>query len=89
MNVKIKKRHKVFEPGNFGLILGVFIFSLFAFLAYFTEIDNRLELKMLDIHFFFKSTFRKSSIQEGVTQEQRNPNISPDILLIVPPAMVS
>ena len=82
MSDKIRKRHKVFESGSFGPILGVFIFFLFAFLGYFTEIDDLLELKMLDIHFFFKSTFRKSSIQEGVTQEQRNPNISPDILLI-------
>ena len=82
MSDKIKKRHKVFETAIFGPILGVFIFSLFTFLAVFTEIDDRLELKMLDVHFVFKSTFRKSSIQEGVTQEQRNPNISPDILLI-------
>lgn len=82
MSDKIKKRHKVFEPGNFGLILGVFIFSVFALLAQFTELDNRLELKMLDFHFFMKSTFRKISTQEGVTQEQRNPKISPDILLI-------
>lgn len=78
----IKKRRKVLEPGIFGLILGVFIFIIFISLAYFTTIDNRLELKMLDFHFYLKSTFRKSSIQEGVTQEQLNPNISPDIMLI-------
>jgi adenylate cyclase len=82
MNDVIKKRRKVLEPGVFGLILGAFIFSVFFSLAYFTDIDNRLELKMLDIHFFLKSTFRKSSIQEGVTQEQLNPKISPDIMLI-------
>jgi len=82
MSELIKKRHKVFEPGIFGPILGVFIFFIFALIANLTEIDNRLELKMLDVHFNFKSTFRKSSIQEGVSQEQRNPNISPDILLI-------
>ncbi len=82
MSDKIKKRHKVFEPGIFGLILGVFIFSIFAILAQFTDIDNRLELKMLDFHFYLKSTFRRVSTQEGVTQEQRNPKISPDILII-------
>lgn len=82
MSDKIKKRHKVFEPGIFGLILGVFIFSIFAILAQFTDIDNRLELKMLDFHFYMKSTFRRVSTQEGVTQEQRNPKISPDILII-------
>lgn len=82
MSDKIKKRPKVFEPGIFGLILGVFIFLVFAFLAQMTDLDNRLELKMLDVHFFLKSTFRKTSTQEGVTQEQRNPNISPDILII-------
>ncbi|MBI9098293.1 MAG: adenylate/guanylate cyclase domain-containing protein [Spirochaetaceae bacterium] len=82
MSDKIKKRHKVFEPGLFGPILGVFIFSVFVLLARFTELDDRLEVNMLDTHFFLKSTFRKRSIQEGVTQEQRNPFISPDILII-------
>lgn len=72
----------MFESRYFGLILGAFIFILFAALAQFTELDNRLELKMLDMHFFLKSSFRKISTQEGVTQEQRNPNISPDILIL-------
>jgi len=82
MSEKIKKRPKVFEPQFFGLILGAFIFIMFAFLARFTELDNRLEMKMLDMHFYLKSTFRKISTQEGVTQEQRNPNVSPDILIL-------
>lgn len=82
MSEKIKKRPKVFEPQFFGLILGAFVFLLFVFLARFTELDNRLEMKMLDLHFYLKSSFRKVSTQEGVTQEQRNPAISPDILII-------
>lgn len=82
MSEKIKKRPKVFEPKYFGLILGAFIFAVFALLARFTELDDRLEMKMLDMHFFLKSSFRKISTQEGVTQEQRNPNISPDILIL-------
>jgi adenylate cyclase len=82
MNEQIKKRHKVFEAKIFGRILGVLIFVIFTLLTIFTEIDDRLELKMLDIHFTFKSTFRRTSNQEGVTQVQRNPNISSDILLI-------
>jgi len=82
MSDKIKKRHKVFEPGIFGLILGVFIFSVFSILGFYTQIDDRLELKMLDFHFYMKSTFRKTSNQEGVSQQQRNPKISPDILIL-------
>lgn len=82
MSDKIKKRHKVFEPGFFGLILGVFIFSVFVILALFTEIDNRLELKMLDFHFYLKSTFRNISEEDGVNISQFNPKVSPDIVII-------
>ncbi|RQW05900.1 MAG: adenylate/guanylate cyclase domain-containing protein [Calditrichaeota bacterium] len=82
MSEKIKKRPKVFEPQYFGLILGALIFITFVGLAVFSDLDNRLEMKMLDVHFYLKSSFRKISTQEGVTQEQRNPNISPDILIL-------
>ncbi|MDA3949769.1 MAG: adenylate/guanylate cyclase domain-containing protein, partial [Spirochaeta sp.] len=47
-----------------------------------TAIPERLELKMLDVHFNMKNIFQAETVQEGVTFVQRNPDISDDILIV-------
>ena len=37
---------------------------------------------MLDVYFKYKNVVQRENIQEGVSLEERNPKISPDILLI-------
>ncbi len=79
---KAKKRAKVFETKYFGLIIGILIVSIFVAIGYWTEVLKNLELRMLDVHFNFKNVMPQESIQEGVTTQYQNPNISPDILII-------
>lgn len=76
------KRAKFFETRNFGFIIALLVFGLFVLLRFGTTIPERLELKMLDVHFNLKNVFRAQSVQEGVTVVQRNPNISEDILIV-------
>lgn len=77
-----KKRTKFFETRYFGLIIGALLVVLLILTAEYTDIINRIELKMLDTHFNLKSSIRSERLQEGVTYKRRNPNISPDILIL-------
>ncbi len=81
---KEKKRLKIFETKYFGLIIGLVLVLLLFWLkegVHLPLLEN-LELKMVDIHFNFKNIVLKKNIQEGVTLETRNPNISPDLLIV-------
>ncbi len=77
-----QKRAKILETRYFGFVIAAIVVLLFLALSTTTTIPDRLELKMLDVHFNMKNVFRAQSVQEGVTVVQRNPNISEDILLI-------
>lgn len=66
----------------FGMLIAVLIFSLILFAENFTDITNKLKLKMIDVNFYLKNISQKTYIQEGVTQSIQNPNISPDILIV-------
>lgn len=79
---RTKKRAKIFETRYFGLIIGLFIVLLFYVVGTYTRITENLQLKMLDLQFNYKNIFLKEQIQEGVSLEIRNPNISSDILII-------
>jgi len=79
---KKKKRPKILETRYFGFLLGAIIILLFLAVSHWTTILDNLETRMLDIHFKYKNVFKKESIQEGVSYEQQNPNISPDILIV-------
>ncbi|MEW5816500.1 MAG: adenylate/guanylate cyclase domain-containing protein [Spirochaetota bacterium] len=81
---KQKKRATVLETKYFGLIIGVIIVTLFYLLSMVIKLPilENIELKTLDVHFNFKNLFLQTSIQEGVSVEQRNPKISSDILII-------
>jgi adenylate cyclase len=77
-----KKSAKIFETKYFGLIIGFLVFlGLFALSNGTVLIDN-IELNVLDFNFRLKSIVRRTRVQEGVTLEQRNPKISPDILIV-------
>ena len=73
---------KFFETRYFGFVIGAIVVVLFLLLRFGTAIPERLELKMLDVHFNLKNIFTQESVQEGVTVVQRNPDISEDILMV-------
>ncbi len=73
---------KIREPKYFSLIIGLIVFLVIILLTYGTVIVSNLELKVLDLNFRLKNRINESRIQEGVTLEERNPNISPDILIV-------
>lgn len=77
-----KGRFKIFETKYFGIIIGLVIFSLMVLVNFKTVLISNLELKVLDFNFRLKNVVRERRVQEGVTIEQRNPNISSDILII-------
>ena len=49
---------------------------------FFTAIPERLELKLLTVHFRLKNVFQGETIQEGVVFQEQNPGISPDIVIV-------
>jgi adenylate cyclase len=70
------------ETKWFGLLIGLAVFALMSGLAYGTLIINNLETKVLDFNFRMKNPKVSTRIQEGVTVEETNPRISPDILIV-------
>ena len=77
-----KSKTRIFETRYFALIIGIFVFGVLVLLNVLTVIPARLETYILDSHFNLRESFRGRTVQEGVTVQQRNPNISPDILII-------
>jgi len=77
-----KKGMKIFETKYFGLIIGLLVFLVLVGLSSGTVLIDNIELNVLDFNFRLKSIVRKTRVQEGVTLEQRNPKISPDILIV-------
>ncbi|MFP4426168.1 MAG: CHASE2 domain-containing protein [Spirochaetaceae bacterium] len=73
---------KFFETRYFGFAIGATVVALFLLLRFGTAIPERLELKVLDVHFNLKNVFTQQAVQEGVTVVQRNPDISEDILIV-------
>lgn len=76
------KRSTFFESRNFALVIALVVVGVFVLLAETTAIPERLELRVLGLHFRLKQVFGATSDQEGVTQIERNPRISDDIWLI-------
>lgn len=77
-----KNRAKFFEARYFGLIIGFLIALTFIALSLFTSFFERIEVKVLDVHFRYKNIFANETIQEGVSFVEQNPNISPDIMIV-------
>ena len=77
-----KKRSKVFATKYFGLVIGLLVFLLLTAFMEGTILIDDIELNVLDLNFRLKNIGRRTRVQEGVTLEKRNPNISPDILIV-------
>jgi adenylate cyclase len=77
-----KKSSSFFETRYFGLLIGVLVFVLLLLVSSQTVLISNLELNILDFNFRLKNIAHRTRVQEGVTLEQRNPKISPDILII-------
>lgn len=73
---------RIFRTQFFALIIGALVIGIFLLLAAFTAIPERLELKLLSVHFMLKETFRGRNVQEGVVYQELNPAISRDIEII-------
>ena len=73
---------KIFKTEYFALIIGLLVIGVFLLMTFFTAVPERLELKLLSVHFMLKETFRGESVQEGVVYQERNPAISRDIEII-------
>ncbi len=73
---------KFFETRFFGLVIGVLVFLLLLVVLTQTVLIDNLELSVLDFNFRLKNVVRGTRVQEGVTVEQRNPKLSPDILIV-------
>jgi len=77
-----KSRSHLFETRYFGLIIAVGLVVVFILLGHYTSLFENLELKMLDLQYKMKTQFTQQSIQQGVTVQQQNPKISPNILIV-------
>ncbi len=70
------------ETRYFGLVIGLAVFAAFSGLSFGTNLIKNLEQKALDVNFRLKNRFERTRIQEGVSIVQRNPKISPEILIV-------
>lgn len=73
---------KIFKTQYFAVIIAIAVVGVFLLLTFFTAIPERLELRLLTVHFTLRQTFRGQNIQEGVVVQEPNPAISPDIEII-------
>lgn len=77
-----KTRSRLFETRYFGLIISAFVVVLFYLLGHYTGLLQGIELKMLDLHFNLKTQLTQRSVEQGVTIQQQNPQVSPNIILV-------
>jgi adenylate cyclase len=70
------------ETRYFGLVIGLLVFGLMLALTLGTVLVKNIEEKVLDFNFRLKNSFSQTRVQEGVSVVQRNPKISPDILIV-------
>jgi len=77
-----KKYSKIFATRYFGLVIGLLVFLLLAVFMEGTVLIDNIELNVLDLNFRLKNIGRRTRVQEGVTLEKRNVNISADILIV-------
>ncbi|MBN2554244.1 MAG: CHASE2 domain-containing protein, partial [Spirochaetales bacterium] len=77
-----KKSSGFFETKYFGLLIGLLVFVVLLIISSQTILISNLELNVLDFNFRLKNFTQRTRVQEGVTLEERNPKISPDILII-------
>ncbi|MDR1626658.1 MAG: adenylate/guanylate cyclase domain-containing protein [Spirochaetia bacterium] len=72
---------KIFETRYFGFVIAAGTVAVLLLTRQITSVPDWIELKVLDAHFNLKKTTQSEQIRESVTQEDRNPDISPDITI--------
>ncbi len=77
-----KNRKKLFETKNFCFVLAALILLVFYLISNFTVIFDRLDDGMLDTFFKYRTQRDDKDLQVGVSVEEFDPNISPDILIV-------
>ena len=77
-----KGTSRFLETRYFGLVIGFFVFCVLFALNFGTILISQIEQKMLDFNFRLKNDVGATRVQEGVSVQQANPRISPDILII-------
>ncbi len=77
-----KGTSKFLETRYFGLVIGFLVFCLLFALTFGTILITQIDQKLLDFNFRLKNSVSATRIQEGVTVQQANPRISPDILIV-------
>ncbi len=77
-----KKRLKIFETKVFCWIIGLLLLLAFTAVSEYTDVFRRLDSSMLDTFFKNRYSRQNKDIEVGVTLEEFNPNISPDILIV-------
>lgn len=76
------RRAKIFETRYFGLIIGLAVVLVILSLDFGTNFFQKMNRKVMDLHFALKGLTTATSIQEGVSVTMRNPKISDDILIV-------
>ncbi|MDA3852006.1 MAG: CHASE2 domain-containing protein [Spirochaetaceae bacterium] len=78
-----KKRGRgLFKTNIFGIFIGIAVFLLIVLISQTTSIFDRLEVDILDLHYKMKGRANREIIQGGVTRDDLNLKISPDILIV-------
>ncbi len=77
-----KHRLKILETKYFCFIIGALVLLSFYLISNYTVIFSRLDNSMLDTLFRYRTDRIEQDIQVGVSYEDFNPNISPDILIV-------
>ena len=73
---------RIFKTRYVSPAIGAAVVGIIVALTFLTAIPDRLEMKLLTVHFRLKETFRSRIVQEGVRFQERNPGISRDIEII-------
>lgn len=73
---------KWLEPRVFSFVLGFAVFLVIWLISSATDIFNRIETDMLDLHFQLKFRKEREIVETGVIEERQNLKISKDIVII-------
>jgi len=79
---KKNRLRTLLKPSNFGLIIGLLVFLIITLIANVTNVFGQLETNALDWHFKIKNLKQQKILQTGVSIEERNLRVSPDIIII-------
>ena len=79
---KEKSLHKWLDPKVFSFLLGLAVFLVVCLLSSVTDVFNRLETDVIDVHFQLKIRKDRQIIETGVIEETQNLKVSSDIVII-------